>query len=261
MRDQGLARAIAAIGGMRSLARAIGVSQPAISNWKRVPADRVIAIETVTGVSRKSLRPDLYQAKMTALDDVDQARSIAYALIGRLLWRAPDHDILSQVSRLNGEATPFGTALSNLADAARRSDAGSVAQSFFRIFIGVGRGEILPYASYYLTGFLNDRPLAKVRADLVAIGVSRSERAFEPEDHIAILFDVMSGLISGAYPDRPIDQELFFARHLAPWAARFFADLESLPDAGLYAAVGTVGRTLIEIETQAFSMPQDTNVA
>ena len=91
---------------------------------------------------------------------------------------------------------------------------------FFELFIGVGRGEILPYASYYLTGFLHERPLALVREDMGKLGIARAERAGEPEDHIAILMDIMANLIRGEFAADGVDEAGFFARHIEPWGER-----------------------------------------
>lgn len=60
----GLEAAIELAGGQAALAELLGVRQSHVSNWKnrnrRVPAERVLEIERVTGVSRQRLRPDLY---------------------------------------------------------------------------------------------------------------------------------------------------------------------------------------------------------
>ncbi len=85
---------------------------------------------------------------------------------------------------------------------------------------------MLPYASYYLTGFLHERPLARVREDFDRLGIARAEKVSEPEDHIAILCEVMAGLAGGAFEADFAEQAKFFERHLKPWAARLFADLE-----------------------------------
>ena len=259
MRDEGLERAIEAAGGVRALARQIGVSQPAVSNWKRVPADRVLAVEAVTQIPRGALRPDLYPAEPAAaapaeIDDVDVARANEYLLVGKLLWRAPDEALLRTVATLRGDPSPLGMAHLQLAHSAAGTAPDDASREFFDLFIGVGRGELLPFASYYLTGFLNEKPLAKVRQDLAALGVERAERACEPEDHVAILFEVMAGLIRGDFAADGIDERSFFERHLKPWAGRFFADLEIARAARFYRPVGAIGRLLIEIETEAFGL-------
>jgi len=130
-----------------------------------------------------------------------------------------------------------------------------VEREFFDLFIGLGRGELLPYASYYLTGFLYERPLARLRADLAPLGIERSEGNAEPEDHAAILCEIMSGLISGRLPAPDGTDQQMFEKHLAPWIGRFFADLERAQAARFYRHVGALGRVLIDIETEAFALP------
>src|SRR6185312_12641850 len=157
MTDRGLQEAIRAAGGVSELARRIGIAQPSVSNWRRVPAERVLTVEAITGIERTILRPDLYgSAHAAEADDVDVARGRIYALLGALLLRAPDADLLARIAELRGDATPLGVAHIALADAAREARVEDVEQEFFDLFIGVGRGELLPYASYYLTGFLHE---------------------------------------------------------------------------------------------------------
>ena len=257
MRDQGLAQAIRAIGGVSECVRQIGIPQPSISNWNRVPAERVLAIEALTGVSRKILRPDLYREAImnSEIDEVDAARAQEYTLLASLLLRAPDAGLLSRLSELRGEASPLGLAHVALADAADRVRADSVEREFFALFIGMGRGEVMPYGSYYLTGFLHERPLARLREDLSTIGVARAEDIAEPEDHAGILCEIMAGLCSGALPAPEGSDRVIFEKHMAPWIGRFFADIERAEAADFYRSVGLLGRTLIALETEAFALP------
>ncbi len=259
MRESGLETAIAAAGGVGALARALGVSQPSVSNWRRVPSERVLAVEAATGIPRADLRPDLYTAEaspLTAeiLDDVDQARADLYDMLAALLGRAPDAELLKRVGATGGDTSPLGLVRMALADMAEKVEARAVSREYFNLFIGVGRGELLPYASFYLTGFLHERPLADVRADLDRLGIERMEDVREPEDHIAILCEIMSGLIHSRFGDAA-EQEAFFEKHLKPWAARFFADLETASGAEFYRPVGTIGRLFMEIEAEAFTLP------
>ncbi|WP_332682423.1 Cro/CI family transcriptional regulator [Bosea sp. (in: a-proteobacteria)] len=263
MRDQALERAIGAVGGVRALARAVGVSQPAISSWKRVPADRVLSVEASTGVPRNELRPDLYpqepilvpQAAASTLDEIDAARAEECELVGALLWRAPTAATLAALQGLRGDASPLGMAHLALAEAAAETTPDMVRDEFFELFIGVGRGELLPYASYYLTGFLHERPLALVREDMGRLGLARAERVGEPEDHIAVLMDIQAQLIRGAVSGEGVDEHSFFDRHIRPWGERFFADLEVARAARFYRAVGRVGSLYLSIEMQAASLP------
>lgn len=263
MRDQALERAIGAAGGVRALARAVGVSQPAISSWSRVPADRVLSVEASTGVSRSELRPDLYPHEpivvardaAAEIDELDAARADEFELIGALLWRAPTAETLAALQGLRGDASPLGMAHLALAEAAAATTPDAVRDEFFELFIGVGRGELLPYASYYLTGFLHERPLALVREDMGKLGLARAERVGEPEDHLAVLMDIEAKLIRGEAAGEGVDEQSFFARHIRPWGERFFADLETARAARFYRAVGRVGSLYLSIETQAASLP------
>jgi len=253
MADRGLQEAVRAVGGVTELARRIGISQPSVSNWTRIPAERVLEVEGASGVARSVLRPDLYSE--AAVDDVDVARAREYALLANLLMRAPDAKLLERIGELRGDATPLGIAHLELAEAAKDADVGKVEREFFDLFIGIGRGEVLPYASYYLTGFLHERPLARLREDLDRVGVARAEGVTEPEDHVGILCEIMCGLIGEQLPAPPDSERTIFEKHMAPWIGRFFADLESAPAADFYRRVATVGRQFMDIETEAYALP------
>jgi TorA maturation chaperone TorD len=256
MPDQGLQEAIRAVGGVTELARRIGISQPSVSNWSRVPAERVLAVETISGVSRTILRPDLYAEPGPAgVDETDLARAQEYALLGSLLLRAPSAGLLDQIAKLRGDATPLGMAHVELAEAARNTDVARAEREFFDLFIGIGRGELLPYGSYYLTGFLHERPLARLREDLARSGIARADGVVEPEDHAGILCEVMSGLAGGQLPAPAGSDRTIFEKHMAPWIGRFFADLEGAQTADFYRRVGTVGRLFMDIEAEAFALP------
>lgn len=256
MRDPGLQEAIDAAGSVSELARRLGISQPSVSGWDRVPVERVAAVESATGINRAVLRPDLFEAAISDdVDEVDLARSQEYALLSVLLVRAPDAAFLGRLKQLRGDATPLGLAHAALADAAASTSADRIEREFFDLFIGIGRGELLPYGSYYLTGFLHERPLARLRDDLRTLGIARAEKQIEPEDHAAMLCEIMSGLISRRF-DAPMgsDQKIF-EKHMVSWIGRFFADLERAEAARFYRHVGTLGRLFVEIETEAFALP------
>ena len=256
MRDTGLDRAIDAAGGIAQLARKIGIAQPSVSNWNRVPAQRVIAVEVATGVSRKQLRPDLYSEPAVegdAVDPVDAARAREYALLAALLSCPPSNALLGEIARLQGDVTPLGRAHAELAAAAADVTAAGVEREYFDLFVGLGRGELLPYGSYYLTGFLNERPLSRLRDDLAALGIERVENNFEPEDHAATLSQIMAGLAGRRFPASAEMQYAFFAKHLAPWMGHLFADMETAASAKFYRSVGSLGRLFLKIETEAFT--------
>ncbi len=261
MRDPGLEQAINAAGGVGALARKLGIAQPSVSNWTRVPADRILAVEATTGVDRAVLRPDLYGLRDIAasqavadIDEIDLARAQEYALLAVLLGRAPDADLLTRLAALRGDASSLGLAHAALAAAAAAMSAERIEREFFNLFIGIGRGEVLPYASYYLTGFLNERPLARLRADLARLAIERADGHTEPEDHAAVLCDIMAGVVGGRFAAPLGADRQLFERHLAPWLGRFFADLEQAEEADFYRRVGTVGRLFMAVENEAFAL-------
>jgi TorA maturation chaperone TorD/DNA-binding transcriptional regulator YdaS (Cro superfamily) len=260
MRDAGLEQAIKAAGGVASLARAVGISQPSVSAWSHIPAERVLTIEALTRVPRFILRPDLYgsagaDVASSNIDEIDQLRAAEYGMLSLLLGKAPDAQTLSRIATLKGDASDLGLAHIELASVAEM-DGRDVNREFFDLFIGLGRGELLPYASYYLTGFLHERPLARVREDFDLLGIERAGPSREPEAHIATLLEVMAGLARGEFDTDFATQARFFERHLKPWAARMFADLEMSQSAKFYRAVGRVGRVFIELESEAFTLSE-----
>jgi TorA maturation chaperone TorD len=251
MRDAGLEQAINAAGGIGALARMIGISQPSLSSWNRIPAERVLTVEELTGVDRAVLRPDLYAE---ARDETDMARAREYALLATVLRRSPSSDLLNRLGALRADPSPLGLAHAGLAEAAAATNAERVEREFFELFIGVGRGELLPYGSYYLTGFLNERPLARLRDDLARLGIERAADEAEPEDHAAVLCEIMAGLADGRFGARAGSDRNLFEKHLSPWIGRFFADLEEAKAADFYRRVGAIGRTFIAIENEAFAL-------
>ena len=257
MRDPGLARAIDKAGGVAELARKIGIAQPSVSNWNQVPAQRVIAVEAATGISRRELRPDLYDESELAaagpvVDPVDAGRAHQYLLLASLLSAPPSKKLLATIAKLEGDDTPLGRAHAALAQAAQDAVAATVEREYFDLFIGVGRGEILPYASYYLTGFLHERPLARLRGDLAAFGIERVENNPEPEDNAATVCEIMAGFADGRFAASHEQQRKFYDKHIAPWMGRMFADLEKSETAKFYQTVGALGRLFMEIESEAF---------
>jgi TorA maturation chaperone TorD len=185
--------------------------------------------------------------------DISALRAQEYLLLATLLRAPIAPELLTRLTSISGDVSPLGMAHIALAEAARVTDAARVGREFFHLFVGVGRGELLPYASFYLTGFLNERPLARVREDLTKLGLERAEGNFDPEDHISTLLETMAVLAEAG--DLEAEAE-FFARHLKPWAERFFADLRTAPSADFYRAVAVVGLTFMSIEQMAFGIPE-----
>lgn len=269
MGGDALAAAVDLVGGQAKLARMLGVSQPNVWHWlhksERVPGEYVLKIEEATGgrVSRHDLRPDLYPKTMTEtrpapapVAEEDRVRADCWRLVGRLLAAPPDAGLLDAVGRMLGGDGAFGAAIDALASAARSTGADAVNREYHDLFIGLARGELMPFASYYRTGFLYDKPLARLRTDMERFGIASADNASDPEDHIAAIAEMMAGLIGGDFgpPAALAVQKQFFDTHLAPWAPRFFADLEKAASAQFYRQVGAVGRLLMQIETEAFAL-------
>jgi TorA maturation chaperone TorD len=142
---------------------------------------------------------DKSEIQIDRIDGVDSARMEEYALLAALLRQAPDSVLLKGLSGIRINSTPLGAAHAALARAAAEADPERLKREFFELFIGVGRGELLPYGSYYLTGFLNERPLARLRDDLRMLGIVRAEQQHEPEDHAAILCEIMLVWLAEAF--------------------------------------------------------------
>ncbi|HEY9056718.1 MAG TPA: molecular chaperone TorD family protein [Aurantimonas sp.] len=190
------------------------------------------------------------------LPEPEQLRVNLYRLLARLLALSPDRELLDTLGTLSGDHTDLGTAIGDLAETARALTLVEAREEYHDLFIGVGRGELVPFGSYYLTGFLNEKPLARLRDDMAPLGIARSPGAKEPEDHIGALMDMMAGLIDGSFgPRQPLQtQKAFFKKHIGSWAGHFFADLEKAPSARLYRPVGAIGRHFLEIEEAGFDM-------
>jgi TorA maturation chaperone TorD len=204
----------------------------------------------------RSAAPEEIGLTSASLPEEEAARADIYRLLARLLAAPPDAATIAALTRMARGEGAFGDALRGLARAAAGATADGAAREYHDLFIGVGRGELLPYASYYLTGFLHERPLADLRAALAGLGIARAGDVAEPEDHIAFLCEVMAGLVAGAFgPAAPLAaQRDFFDAFLAPWAPRFFADLEGAHAARLYAPLGRLGRLFLAIEQTAFAI-------
>lgn len=186
----------------------------------------------------------------------DRLRADLYNFMGLLLARPADQLLLDQTAALNGDDSEMGQAIKGLSRVAKSTKPKSVEREFNALFIGLGRGELLPYASYYLTGFLNEKPLAKLRRDMAAHQITRAENAFEPEDSMAALMEMMGGMIVGRFgqPAGLDQQRTFFNNHIAPWATHFYTDLEAAKSSVFYAGAGAVGRAFMDIEKEAFRM-------
>ncbi len=186
----------------------------------------------------------------------DRLRADVYRLLARLLAAPVDARLLATLQALSGDETDLGAAFGELSSVAGDVSESEARQEYQDLFIGVGRGELVPYGSYYLTGFLNEKPLARLRNDMAPLGIARSADVKEPEDHVSALMDMMAGLIDGAFgaPQPVAIQKDFFAKHVGVWTPHFFADLQKAKSARLFRPVGRIGALFMEIEEAAFAM-------
>jgi TorA maturation chaperone TorD len=195
-----------------------------------------------------------YISSQRVVDEIDSARAQEYALLATLLSRSPDARMISRLALLGGDESPLGAAHADLGAAAGRADEASAAREYFDLFGGLGQSPLLPYASHYLTGSLYGRPLARLREALRRLGIESATGHSEPEDHAAILCEVMAGLVGGEIPAPAGADREFFEKHMARWIRRFFVDLEHAPSTDFYARVGALGRTFVDIEAEAFAL-------
>src|SRR5258708_2703889 len=182
--------------------------------------------------------PRSHTSPARGVDEVDRARAQEYALLATLLSHGPGTELVGRLALLGGDATPLGAAHAALGKAAARTDEARAGREFFDLFTGLGQGELLPYASHYLTGSLYGRPLARLRETFQRLGIERAVGHSEPEDHVAVLCEITAGLIDGEISGPDGADRAFFDEHLARWIGRFFTDLEQAQSADFYACVG-----------------------
>ncbi len=157
---------------------------------------------------------------------------------------------------MDGDDTPIGQAVGALSRVAAKAIPEEVGREYHDLFIGVGRGELVPFGSYYLTGFLNEKPLARLRSEMSRLGIERRNDVSEPEDHIAAVCEMMAGLIVGDFNEALSleEQKKFFETHIVSWARHFFTDLEGARSSVFYACIGQLGAAFMDVEEQAFAM-------
>ena len=194
--------------------------------------------------------------ELTDLSEEDAYRAQFYLLLSRLLGAPLDQDALAMLRGLEGDDSELGCAISELSTKAAATSLEDAVEEYSDLFIGITRGELLPFSSYYLTGFLNEKPLVDLRQDLEGLGISRSKETSIPEDHIATLCEIMHAMIVGRFGEMVSlhEQDKFFRKHIDSWSATFFRDLEKANSASLYAPLGRIGILFMEIEGEAFEM-------
>lgn len=189
----------------------------------------------------------------------DVARAEHYAVLSRLFAAPPDAAFLDRLVTLaaarGGDETALGQAWRELGAAAASTDAAAVEDEYTRLFLTIGRPEVMLFGSFYLSGFLMEEPLVELRNDLAELGLGRRQGVAESEDHISALCDVMRHLALTAPDAAGLErQRVFFGRHLAPWFEAFCRALEQAPDAAFYPHTAPLLRAFFEVERVAFDM-------
>ena len=169
--------------------------------------------------------------------------------------RPPTQEVIDLLKQVDidekAQDSAMAAAWKTLSLVAGRATVEGLNDEYHTLFIGIGRGEVVPYSSWYLTGFMMERPLAQLRQDLKRFGLERAEEVKEPEDHAGALCETMSLLIERVSPH---DQKAFFNDHIASWMGKFFEDLQDAETANFYSAVGALGEHFIEVDKQYLDM-------
>lgn len=195
----------------------------------------------------------------SALDE-ETARAEIYGLLAQLFYAPPSADLLSALRVAATDAPAQGAFLEEpwraLVGAAREYDAPAIAREFDALFGGVGKPEVYLFGSHYMSGFLNEKPLARLRETLAGLGLARDEAMPETEDHIAYVCEVMRYLIAGddVAVANLTKQSEFFAAHLMPWGNSLCDAIEAHPKARFYAALAGFTRAFLSVEAQGFDM-------
>ncbi|MCK4121701.1 molecular chaperone [Ralstonia pseudosolanacearum] len=218
-------------------------------------------------------QPLQFQLAATPADSAeDLARADLYGLLATLLYRAPDAGLLQRIAA--APLDPADAAAADPADAeaaagsaltqawrrlvarAGQTTAAQADDEYTELFIGVGKPEVFLYGSYYQAGFLNEKPLVVLRADLRRYGLERAEGITETEDHLATLCEVMRYLIAGedVAVAHVAEQRTFFQRHLAPWAESACDAVLQHPRAAFYAGVAGLAKAFFEVERLALEL-------
>jgi TorA maturation chaperone TorD len=195
----------------------------------------------------------------SALDE-ETARADVYGLLAQLFYAPPTHELLEAIRVAPTQAAAQGAFLEEpwreFVGTARAVGDDEVAEEYDALFGGVGKPELYLFGSHYLSGFLNEKPLAQLRTDLAALGLARDESMPETEDHVAYLCEVMRYLIAGedvAVANLTRQRE-FFATHVQPWMPQMCDAIASHPRAHFYAVLAAFTKAFISIEAQGFDM-------
>jgi TorA maturation chaperone TorD len=202
----------------------------------------------------------LIAEQLTSTLDEETARSEIYGLLAGVLYKSPAIELIAQI-RVAATDTPAAGAFleepwRNFVGVTRSMSDQAIKNEYEALFGGVGKPEIYLYGSHYLSGFLNEKPLARLRTDLNSLGLERSEVMSDTEDHFAYLCEVMRYLIAGddVAVANLTHQREFFSTHIQPWVNLMCDDIQSNNKANFYASLAELIRAFMGIEAQGFDM-------
>lgn len=201
------------------------------------------------------ITPELATTDQTSApeSDAQHARADTYSILAALLSHPPTPDLIDYLRHIRttdfDNAGSVGQAWLDLREAALGADLEQLDEEYHRLFIGLGRGEIVPYGSWHMTGYLMEKPLSDLRDDLRALGLQADDKEKDPEDHIAALCECMALLIRAQDTDERTERQ-FFERHVNSWASKFFNELHQADSAEFYKPVGILGQRFIDLENQ-----------
>lgn len=190
-------------------------------------------------------------------DQTQLVRASVYELLGRLLAREPDEPTiqsLRDIADVDASEGQIAMGWQLMKQSAQKHDLQEIREEYFSLFIGVGRGELVPFGSWYMTGFLMEKPVAVLRSDLQMLGIERQGGVVESEDHIAALCDAMALIIRNSDEIPLQTQQAFFNDHIAAWVQRFFTDMQNARAAHFYRSVGFFGESFFDFEAQLLQM-------
>jgi len=198
------------------------------------------------------------------LAEEDQARAGYYALLARLYHSGPDAALLDAVAKANADADALGAEPGNtelarawqtFAAATRAMDAEAAQLEYDGAFVGTGKAEVTPYATYYLAEAGREKILVQLKALLAEWGLGKKEETHEPEDHFAALFEVMRHLISAGSDDAALQkQKKFFVQFIAPSYSAFCNAIGAAPSTNFYRVVGRLTQVFLDVETESLKV-------
>jgi TorA maturation chaperone TorD len=192
-----------------------------------------------------------------SIEPEDQARADFYALLASLFYRAPDARLLQAIAIAEPPSGVLASAWQKLADASNVVPEDAVHEEYDAVFVGVGKPPVMLYGSFYMAGFMMEKPLAALRQNLGELGFARADSVREPEDHLAAICDVMRAMILGDLENKPQSvetQKVFFLTHVKPWVFACADAISAYHQSNYYRHVAGFAKQFFQVELEAFEI-------